>query len=148
MDKGPRMNARFSLIATVFAAVASTGLTSCMSAQPPLGMPDPSVIGVTPDGMHATPPACESLIDHSSMLDAGYARPGVAFGCTTYSNLAAMLARPADLVAPRPYAGADAPLAASAVRRYEEDRAKPLSSDYSSTSSGSSSSANSTSGSR
>jgi hypothetical protein len=39
-----------------------------------------------------------------------------------------MLARPADLVAPIPYAGADAALGASAVRRYEEGRATPLNS--------------------
>ena len=134
------MNARLSLIATIFAGVACAGLTSCMSAQPPLGMPDPSVIGFTPgDGGRATPPACDSLTVRSGMRDAGQARPGVAFGCATYSNLATMLARPADLVAPVPYTGADAPLATSAVRRYEEDRAKPLNSDYSSTSSSSSS---------
>ncbi|HEX7913839.1 MAG TPA: CpaD family pilus assembly lipoprotein [Paraburkholderia sp.] len=111
-------------------------------SHPPLGMPDPSVIGFTPgDGGQATPPACETLTQRSGMRDAGFRRPGVAFGCATYSNLAAMLARPADLVAPLPYAGADAPLAASAVRRYEEDRAKPLNSDYSSSSSSSSNSA-------
>ncbi|WP_409077058.1 CpaD family pilus assembly lipoprotein [Paraburkholderia sp. FT54] len=139
------MNPRLSLIATILAGVASACLTSCMAARPPLGMPDPSVIGFTPgDGGRATPPACETLTQHSGMRDAGQARPGVAFGCATYSNLAAMLARPADLAAPMPYAGADAPLAASAVRRYQEDRAKPLSSDYSSSSS---SSSNSTTGS-
>lgn len=142
------MNPRLSLIATILAGVASTCLTSCMSAHPPLGMPDPSVIGFTPgDGGRATPPACQPLTQRSGMRDAGWARPGVAFGCATYSNLAAMLARPADLVAPIPYAGADAPLAASAVRRYLEDRAKPLSPDDSSSSSSSPSSSNSTTGS-
>nr|WP_236066908.1 CpaD family pilus assembly lipoprotein [Paraburkholderia haematera] len=100
-----------------------------MSATP-LGMPDPSVIGFAPgEGGHAIPPRCEALDQQSKMVDAGSARPGVAFGCATYSNLAAMLARPADLVAPVPYAGADAPLAASAVRRYEEGRAAPLKSE-------------------
>jgi type IV pilus biogenesis protein CpaD/CtpE len=74
------------------------------------------------------------------MVDAGSGRPGVAFGCATYSNLAAMLARPADLVAPVPYAGADASLAASAVRRYEEGRATPLISGSSTSPSSSSSS--------
>ena len=93
-------------------------LAGCMSAQPPLGMPDPSVIGFMPgDGGHAVPPSCDALNQPSAMIDAGKHRSGVAFGCATYSNLAAMLARPADLVAPQPYAGADAPLAASAVRR-------------------------------
>lgn len=134
------MNPRLSLIATILAGVACVGLTSC--SHPPLGMPDASVIGFTPgDGGHATPPDCAMLTQRSGMRDAGFRRPGVAFGCATYSNLAAMLARPADLVAPLPYAGADAPLAASAVRRYEEDRAKPLNSDYSSSSSSSSNSA-------
>ncbi|MEA3121118.1 MAG: hypothetical protein QOH33_659, partial [Paraburkholderia sp.] len=33
------MNSRFALIATVLAGAASIGLTSCMSAAPPLGMP-------------------------------------------------------------------------------------------------------------
>jgi hypothetical protein len=121
------MNARFASIATVLASAASVGLTSCMSAAPPLGMPDPSVIGFVPgESGHAIPPPCEALDQHSGMVDAGSGRPGVAFGCATYSNLAAMLARPADLVSPVPYAGADAPLAASAVRRYEEGRATPL----------------------
>ncbi|MFD1561877.1 CpaD family pilus assembly lipoprotein [Paraburkholderia silviterrae] len=138
---GTTMKARLSLIATIFAGMASAGLTSCMSAQPPIGMPDPSVIGFTPgDGGRTTPPACESMTQRSGMRDAGFARPGVAFGCATYSNLAAMLARPTDLVAPVPYAGADAPLAASAVRRYDEGRAIPLSSDSSSSSSSSTSS--------
>jgi pilus assembly protein CpaD len=145
------MNAWRALLATIFAGVASAGLTACMSAHPPLGMPDPSVIGFTPgEGGQAVPPACESLDQRSGMRDAGRKRPGVAFGCATYSNLAAMVSRPADLVAPVPYAGADAPLAASAVRRYEEDRVKsfgPDSSSSSSSSSSSPSSSNSTTGS-
>jgi type IV pilus biogenesis protein CpaD/CtpE len=87
---------------------------------PPLNLPDASVIGF--DGQHAVPPNCTQLIEPALLVDAGRARPGVAFGCATYTNLAAMLARPADVVAPLPYAGADAALAASAVRRYDEDR--------------------------
>ncbi|MEA3116970.1 MAG: hypothetical protein QOI13_240 [Paraburkholderia sp.] len=134
------MNSRFALIATVLAGAASICLTSCMSAAPPLGMPDPSVIGFTPgDGGKVIPPSCAALDQPSGMLDAGEARPGIAFGCATYSNLAAMVKRPADLVAPLPYAGADAPLAASAVRRYEEGRATPLNTSNSSSASSSSS---------
>jgi len=114
-----------------------------MSAQPPLGMPDVSAIGFTPgDGGRLVPPACDALNQPSDMVDAGFARPGVAFGCATYSNLAAQIARPADLTAPVPYSGADAPLAASAVRRYEEGRASPLS-GWSATSSSSGSSGSS-----
>jgi pilus assembly protein CpaD len=136
------MNARFAFIAALLAgaAAACSGLAGCMSAPPPLDMPDASVIGFTPgDGGHAIPPSCEALNQRSNMLDAGQARPGVAFGCATYSNLAAMIVRPADLVAPVPYAGADAPLAASAVRRYEEGRMAPLNSSSASSSSSSSS---------
>lgn len=136
------MNARFASIATVLASAASVSLTSCLSAPPPLGMPDASVIGVAPgENGHAIPPRCETLDLPSQLVDAGSARPGVAFGCATYSNLAAMLARPADLVAPAPYAGADASLAASAVRRYEEGRATPLKSESATSSSSSSPSA-------
>lgn len=117
------MTIRFASIATALSVL----LSACMSAQPPLNLPDASVIGFTPgDGGHAVPPACAALNERSGMIDAGSARPGVAFGCATYSNLAAMIARPADLTAPIPYAGADAPLAASAVRRYEEGRVAPL----------------------
>ena len=128
------MNSRLGLIVTVFVGAASICLTSCMSA--PLGMPDASVIGYVPgeNGGHAVPPSCEALSEEAPMRDAGMKRPSVAFGCATYSNLAAMVARPADFVSPRPYAGADAPLAASAVRRYEEGRATPLSAAYGSAS--------------
>jgi type IV pilus biogenesis protein CpaD/CtpE len=135
------MNARFASIAAIVAGAASIALAGCMSSPPSLGMPDASAIGFTPgDGGHAVPPSCDALNEPSHMIDAGSARPGVAFGCATYSNLAAMIARPADLVAPVPYAGADAPLAASAVRRYEEGRATPLNSSSGNSSSTSSSS--------
>lgn len=96
-------------------------LAGCMSA-PPLNLPDASVIKFE-DG-HAVPPDCAMLVEPSHLVDAGFRRPGVAFGCASYSNLAAMLARPEDLVAPVPYAGTDAAVAASAVRRFEEDQVK------------------------
>lgn len=123
------MRARIVTLISLCGAVcaASASLTGCMSDHPPLGMPDTSVIGYDPrDGGHAVPPQCNQLQQSSHMIDAGAGRPGVAFGCATYGNLAAMLARPADLVAPLPYAGPDAALAASAVRRYDEGRVKPL----------------------
>ncbi len=107
--------------------LTAAGLAGCLSAHPPLGMPNDAVIGYTPEGGgRALPPACDQLAQPSHMVDAGRDRPGVAFGCATYANLAAMLARPADLVAPAPYAGADAALGASAVRAYEEGRTQPL----------------------
>jgi hypothetical protein len=120
-------------LAGVFAAASA--LSGCMSEHPPLGMPNDSVIGFTADGGgKAIPPQCDQLNQPSHMIDAGRGRPGVAFGCATYSNLAAMLARPADLVAPEPYAGADATLGANAVRAYEEGRAQPLKSTSTTTS--------------
>ncbi|MFT0172227.1 CpaD family pilus assembly lipoprotein [Paraburkholderia mimosarum] len=97
-------------------------LAACMSAHPPLGLPDASVIGF--DGHEAIPPDCAALDQPATLIDAGHARPGMAFGCATYTNLAAMLARPADLVQPQPYAGAEASMASSAVRRFEENRIK------------------------
>ena len=115
-------------LATVAAVAALLGLPGCMSAHPPLGLPDATVIGFDPHNAgRAVPPDCTRLAVPSHMIDAGTARPDVAFGCATYSNLAAMLARPADIVDPLPYAGADATLGASAVRRYEEGRTAPLS---------------------
>jgi hypothetical protein len=119
----------FSLYGTLFATCA--GLGGCMSTQPPLGMPDASVIGYDAHGGgRAMPPQCRELDQPSYLTDAGTSRPGVAFGCATYGNLAAMLARPADLVDPLPYAGADASRAADAVRRYEEGRVTPLNPTY------------------
>jgi type IV pilus biogenesis protein CpaD/CtpE len=114
------------MIARLFSLALLAAIAGCMSAHPPLGMPDSSVMGF--DGSHAVPPDCATLMQPSHLVDAGFGRPGVAFGCATYTNLAVMLARPADLVAPVPYAGADAALGASAVRRYEEGRATPLNS--------------------
>ncbi|TCG06966.1 hypothetical protein BZM27_22815 [Paraburkholderia steynii] len=142
------MKTCFTPIAAMLGGAACILLTSCMSTQPPLDMPDVSVIGFVPgDGGYLTPPACNALNQRSDMVDAGYARPGVAFGCATYSNLAAMIARPADVLAPVPYPGADAPLAASAVRRYEEGHAMPLT-GWSATSSSSGSPSTSSSGSQ
>lgn len=123
------------IISSIVTIAVAAGLTGCMSEHPPLGMPNDSVIGFTSEnGGRAIAPQCEQLNQPSHVLDAGRGRPGVAFGCATYSNLAAMLVRPADLVAPMPYAGADAALAASAVRAYEQGRAQPLRSTSTTTS--------------
>ncbi|MBU6489169.1 MAG: hypothetical protein KGQ57_15310 [Burkholderiales bacterium] len=131
------MRHRFAplVISSIIAIAAASSLTACMSEHPPLGMPNDSVIGFSSEnGGRAIAPQCDQLNQPSHMLDAGRGRPGVAFGCATYSNLAAMLVRPADLVAPFPYAGADAALGASAVRAYEEGRAQPLRSTSTTTS--------------
>ncbi|CAJ3123026.1 CpaD family pilus assembly lipoprotein [Burkholderia pseudomallei] len=113
-------------VAACAALAALAALAGCMSGHPPYGMPDASTIGYDARTGLARAPDCAALEQRSQMIDAGRARPGVSFGCATYGNLAAMLARPADLVAPLPYAGADAALGASAVRRYDEGRATPL----------------------
>ncbi|WP_233804526.1 CpaD family pilus assembly lipoprotein [Paraburkholderia sp. HP33-1] len=97
-------------------------LSGCMSATPPLGLPDTSMVGF--DGRYAIAPDCATLVQPSHLIDAGHARPGIPFGCATLTNLAVMLARPEDLIAPLPYAGSDATSAAGAVRRFEEGRVK------------------------
>jgi type IV pilus biogenesis protein CpaD/CtpE len=48
------------------------------------------------------------------------------WGCATYTNLAAQLAHPEDIVKPQTLGPADAAVAASAVRRYELGRVIPL----------------------
>lgn len=99
-------------------------LCGCMSTPPRIGMPDASVIRQH-DG-RALPPDCAPLVDRSDFLDAGTPRPSIAFGCATYTNLAAMLVRPADLTDPVPFGGADAVPAGAAVRRYETGKVTPL----------------------
>lgn len=97
-------------------------LTGCL--KPPIGMPDASVIGY--DGHRAVPPDCDQLSAPSLLLDGGLPRPSVAWGCATYTNLAAQVANPRDLVAPGRVGPADAAVAASAVQRYETGRVIPL----------------------
>ncbi|PMS15347.1 hypothetical protein C0Z18_27165 [Trinickia dabaoshanensis] len=99
-------------------------LGGCMSTPPRLGLPDASVIRLR-DG-HAVPPDCALLVEHSDFRDAGAARPDIAFGCATYTNLAVMLARGSDLTDPVPFGGADAGVAGDAVRRYETGKVTPL----------------------
>src|SRR5689334_12236709 len=109
-------------VRTTVLALLPLALAGCMSAPPPLNLPDARAIGF--DGTRAVPPDCAKLMQPSHLIDAGFGRPGVPFGCATYTNLATMLARPQDLVAPVPYGGADAAVASDAVRRYVEDRVK------------------------
>jgi pilus assembly protein CpaD len=60
------------------------------------------------------------------LTDAGWHRPSMEWGCATYTNLAAQVAHPQDLVKPEPLGPADAAVAASAVRRYETGHVIPL----------------------
>jgi pilus assembly protein CpaD len=106
------------------AGVALASLAGCMP-KPTLGMPDASVLSY--DGKRIVPPDCDALERRSLVREAGIARrPDIAFGCATYTNLAAQIARPADLVAPLPLGPADAAVAASAVRRYETGTITPI----------------------
>lgn len=93
------------------------------------GVPDVSVIRVVqgPDGrLVAQAPDCTPLLQPSQYHGFNNTRPAIAFGCATYSNLAASLARPADLVSPRSFAGPQPDAAALAVHRYRLNQVEPL----------------------
>lgn len=88
--------------------------------------------GTTPAGttlvfvrITLTAPDCANLVTPSEELS-GWARPTMAFGCASYTNLTHMLADPADLAEPREFGGADAPTAAAAVGRYRDNKVTPL----------------------
>lgn len=100
----------------------AVSLAGCF--HPPRDMPDTSVL--TLRGNTVMPPDCERLSRASVAIDAGHVRPRMEWGCATYTNLAAQIANPRDLVAPQPLGPADAAMAASAVRRYETGKLTPL----------------------
>jgi pilus assembly protein CpaD len=110
------------MLSLVFASVAALSVSGCF--KPPRSMPDASVIGF--NGKAALPPDCASLARSSELTDAGWHRPEMEWGCATYTNLAAQLARPEDIVKPRTLGPADAAVAASAVHRYETGHVTPL----------------------
>ncbi|MGN6651686.1 CpaD family pilus assembly lipoprotein [Trinickia sp.] len=110
------------LIAFMLACTAMAGVSGCF--KPPRTMPDASVIPF--DGRLALPPDCASLARPSVLTDAGWRRPDMAWGCATYTNLAAQLAHPQDIVKPEWLGPADAAVAASAVHRYQTERVTPL----------------------
>ncbi len=70
-------------------------------------------------------PDCAALVTPSEAISA-HARPTMAFGCATYTNLSRMVADPADLVAPRSFGGADGAPTASAIDRYRRNEVTPL----------------------
>ncbi|MDR5857613.1 CpaD family pilus assembly lipoprotein [Caballeronia sp. LZ062] len=98
------------------------GAAGCF--KPPRNMPNETVIGY--DGRSATPPDCESLSRASLLMDAGIPRPSMQWGCATYTNLAAQLAHPEDIVHPQTLGPADAAVAASAAHRYQTEHVIPL----------------------
>src|SRR5690554_438021 len=92
------------------------------------GMPDPSVIRLTQHNgqWQAHAPECTPLLQPSQYNAYDNIRMSIAFGCATYSNLAASVARPADLTNPRPFAGTHPDAAALAVQRYRMNDVEPL----------------------
>lgn len=92
------------------------------------GVPDPGVIRLTQHNGHwrAEAPDCQALLQPSQYNAYDNMRMSIAFGCATYSNLAASVARPADLANPRAFAGTHADTAAHAVLRYRLNQVEPL----------------------
>ncbi|MCY0389487.1 CpaD family pilus assembly lipoprotein [Robbsia sp. Bb-Pol-6] len=111
----PSTRARARTLALLLLCGIAVSTSGCF--KPPMGMPDASVIGY--DGTRTTPPDCAALSRASLLTDGGLHRPGMQWGCATYTNLAAQIANPKDVVAPEPVGPADAAVAASAVRRYQ-----------------------------
>ena len=91
-------------------------------------IPDASVIRVTQNGSayQAVPPDCNTLLQPSQYNKADDLRMSIAFGCATYTNLAAQLADPKDLIEPKAYGGQLSDTAGSAVTRYRENKITPL----------------------
>ena len=92
-------------------------------------MPDPAVIQRVQlaNGREVLlPPDCAPLFQPSRLDQLDDRRPGIAFGCATYTNMAHSIARPQDLNRPAAYAGQDARTAGSAVQRYLDNDVTPL----------------------
>lgn len=117
------MSAIRSLICMSLAIATCSLVAGCMT-KPSLGLPDASTLSY--DGRSVIGPDCAALERESLVSDAGLSRPSVAFGCATYTNLAAQIVRPQDIVAPQPLAAANGAAAAAAVRRYETGTVIPL----------------------
>jgi len=107
---------------TCVTLAACSLLGGCL--QPPLDMPDARTLSY--DGHSVVPPDCQALTHKSYVLDAGVPRQSVAFGCATYTNLAAQIARPADIAEPVPMGPYDGAVAANAMLRYQTDAVTPL----------------------
>lgn len=104
------------------------GITACSSWQrDEYDMPDASVINIEHRfwGWAVTPPDCHTR-RYSSHHQGDTPRPVIPFGCATYTNLAASLARPQDLVVPQNYPGAQSDTATLSVTRYRENNVEPL----------------------
>jgi pilus assembly protein CpaD len=115
------------LLTFVLACAIGVGLSGCF--KPPRDMPDASILKY--DGHSVVPPDCASLSRPAVLTDAGWHRPSMEWGCATYTNLAAQIAHPQDVVAPQALGPANAAVAAGAVRRYETG--KPIATDKATT---------------
>jgi pilus assembly protein CpaD len=74
------------------------------------------------------PPPCPNF---SKPASSDYLnRPSSNFGCTTATNLGAMIANPGDLVAGRSLGPADANVVGGAVDRYRNDQIKKLPTEF------------------
>jgi pilus assembly protein CpaD len=102
--------------------IATLALGGCK--QPPRDMPDASVIRY--NNHAALPPDCNTLARPSELSDAGMKRPDMQWGCATYTNLAAQLAHPEEIVKPEKLGPADAAVAANAALRYQTEHVTPL----------------------
>jgi type IV pilus biogenesis protein CpaD/CtpE len=108
---------------------ASLLLAGCFPTKDFSGFPGVNSITVQRNASgdySAVPPDCEKLLQPSLTNAPHNMRPDIAFGCATYSNLAAQVANPKDLVDPQPYAGQHADTAGAAVTRYRQDQIKEL----------------------
>ncbi|WP_042695544.1 CpaD family pilus assembly lipoprotein [Azospirillum sp. B506] len=81
-------------------------------------------IAVTAELYAAVPPRCPDW--HRTVIDDNSFRPSSNFGCANANNLAAMLADPGDLVAPRRMGPADGAAEEAAVDRYKTNKVTPL----------------------
>lgn len=81
-------------------------------------------IAVTAELYAAVPPRCPDW--HRTVMDDDSFRPSSNFGCANANNLAAMLADPGDLVAPRRLGPADGTAQEAAVDRYKTNKVTPL----------------------
>jgi type IV pilus biogenesis protein CpaD/CtpE len=111
--------------ALLCATCASLLLAGCFPAKDYTSVPDVNSITVRRDAYGnyvAIPPDCEKLLQPDLFNATHNLRPDIAFGCATYTNMAAQIANPKDLVAPKRYEGQHADTASTAVTRYREGK--------------------------
>src|SRR5690606_14077702 len=88
-------------IAALGFVLLAGSLAGCaFPAKHAMQMPDPGVIQTVrlADGRDVLlPPDCGALMDPSRLDKLEDRRPGIAFGCATYTNMAHSIARPQDL---------------------------------------------------